>query len=71
MGVGPIPWTAIQTWAVAEGLDADQSDALLYLMREMDRTYLDHLERKRDQEKRSQDAKAKRQASKFGRGRRR
>lgn len=39
MGVGPIPWTAINEYATARGI-ADR-ERFEYLIREMDGTWLD------------------------------
>ena len=66
-GVGPIPWTAIVAWADDAGYDPEQREALQYVVREMDSVYLEHLEKKREQERKSQDAKSKRSRGKFGR----
>lgn len=41
-GAGPIPWTAIMEWCDREGLDGPDRADFLYLVRSMDRAYLDH-----------------------------
>lgn len=51
MGVGHIPWTAIDRWAVRNEVDGEDFDDLVYMMREMDAEFFD-----------LQDKKAKRQA---------
>ena len=46
MGVGPIPWTAIQTYAESERLDPEETWTLHQVIRHMDQVYLEHTHRK-------------------------
>lgn len=39
-GVGPIPWTAIDRYSERVGLDDENHDCFVYLIREMDAAYL-------------------------------
>ena len=50
MGEGPIPWLAIDAYASARGLDAEQRDDLQFFIAAMDRVYLQHLSEKREKE---------------------
>lgn len=40
-GVGPIPWMAIDRWAVAAELDMEQREDLFYFVHRMDQAYID------------------------------
>jgi len=42
MGAGPIPWLAIRDYGLTFGLDEDQQEDLVYLVRMMDNAYLTH-----------------------------
>lgn len=44
--VGPIPWTAVNDWAIRHGLEDDVFDYLLSLIHGIDDTYLNHLNQK-------------------------
>jgi len=47
MGIGPIPWVAIDQWANRHGpSDPDDYDDFLTLIRAMDDVYLDHVNSK-------------------------
>jgi len=41
MGVGPIPWNVVQEYADRQGLDDEERQCLLHLLRAMDNAYLD------------------------------
>lgn len=43
-GPAPIPWTAIMDWCDREGLHGSDRADFLYLIRAMDRAYLEHAE---------------------------
>jgi len=43
MGVGPIPWRAIESYAAAADLVGDERERFHYLIRTMDRAYLDRV----------------------------
>ncbi len=43
MGVGPVPWTAVQEYGTMQGLGQDQLEALHYHVARMDEAYLGHL----------------------------
>jgi hypothetical protein len=47
MGIGPIPWSAIEDYAVRYGLDEYQAHALKYHMARMDDAYLTWVNRKK------------------------
>jgi hypothetical protein len=55
MGAGPIPWDAIDRWALRKGYDADQIeyDAFVYIIGKLDAEYLEHkrVEYEREQAK--------------------
>lgn len=40
MGLGPIPWTAVIDYARAFEFDDEQTDSLIYFVREMDAAFL-------------------------------
>lgn len=40
MSVGPIPWTAIQTWSESNGLSVGEKEELFFLINRMDSVYL-------------------------------
>lgn len=43
-GAGPIPWCSIDAYATRHGFDAPGAfERLLYMIRALDRAYLDHL----------------------------
>lgn len=44
MGVGPIPWVAINTWAVRHGYDDDEIEyeTFCYLIFQMDAVFMEH-----------------------------
>ena len=46
MSLGPIPWTAVQAYAKANGYDEDTTDRLLILVRYMDHEYLEYYAKK-------------------------
>lgn len=50
MGEGAIPWIAVREYALAEGLDEEDFDRLLILVRGMDIEYLDYQRRKQQSE---------------------
>jgi hypothetical protein len=44
MGVGPIPWTALDRWAVRHAIDdPDEFDEFEELIMSMDQVYLEHV----------------------------
>lgn len=57
MSEGPIPWSALNTYAEREGLTDDDYDRFSSLIRAMDAAYLGHRDKKREakeaQEKRA------------------
>jgi hypothetical protein len=42
LGVGPIPWTAIEAYSISMDLDSDKRARMHRLVRALDRVYLDH-----------------------------
>lgn len=44
--VAPIPWSAIKEYCQVYTLDAEQTEALFYLVRQMDNAYMDYRARK-------------------------
>lgn len=42
MGVGQIPWTSIDRFAERHGLEEEEYDSFLYLIRRMDEEFMDH-----------------------------
>ena len=44
--VGPIPWTAIESYSDMLGLGAEQKADMHYHIRQLDRLYLDHNRKK-------------------------
>lgn len=42
-GVGPIPWSAVNRYATALGLNEDERYLLHYVIRDMDTKYLKHI----------------------------
>lgn len=48
MGIGPVPWTAIQEYGSMQGLGQDQFEALHYHIARMDEAYLGHLAEEQD-----------------------
>ena len=46
MSEGPIPWTAVHTFALSRGMSVDESDRLYRIVRAMDVVYLNELNRK-------------------------
>lgn len=52
---GPIPWTAIDRYTIRHRLDgADSFERFHALIRAMDSSYLDHLEREREKARKDQ-----------------
>jgi hypothetical protein len=47
--LGPIPWTAIHDYARAYGFDEEQTDDLIYYVRELDIAYLQYEHKKAKQ----------------------
>ena len=41
-GGGPIPWTAINEWALRHGVDGDDFDDLVMMVRAQDGTWLEY-----------------------------
>jgi len=50
MSQGPIPWTAIDQYATAEGLDEDERFMLFAVVRHMDTLFLDYSHQKQKQQ---------------------
>jgi len=48
LGVGPIPWNAIEAYCAALELDEDQRAKMHALVRGMDRVYLEHVNKRKD-----------------------
>ena len=46
MGVGPIPWSAIDRYAERHGFDDEQRTDLQYHIRALDATYIEHHNKK-------------------------
>jgi len=46
MSIGPIPWTAIQTYAESERLTPEETWTLHQVTRHLDHVYLEHMHRK-------------------------
>lgn len=42
MGEGPIPWTSIERYCDAFGIEGEQREDMHFFLREMDRAYLGH-----------------------------
>lgn len=55
MGVGPIPWTAIHQYALAEHMDSFGETVLEAIISRMDNVYLEHYAE--EQERRMEEAK--------------
>lgn len=52
---GPIPWTAVDRYAVRHHIDdADAFERFHSLLRSMDGAYLEHLEREREKERQAE-----------------
>lgn len=47
---GPISWLAVREYAAHYGLDAEQEEALFYHIRELDKSHLERLKKKREAE---------------------
>ena len=45
-GLGPIPWTARQLYAEKNGFSEEQTEDLHFFIVEMDKVYLDYMEKK-------------------------
>lgn len=45
-GVGPIPWTAKQRYAEKHGFSEEQTEDLYFFLTEMDRAYIQYMEKK-------------------------
>lgn len=41
MGEGPIPWTAMNQWAIRHGFRGDEFDRLIDIIREVDTAYME------------------------------
>lgn len=41
-GVYPIPWTSIKEYATVYEFDEDQTEALFFLIRHMDKAFIEH-----------------------------
>jgi len=41
-GVGPIPWNAVESYCTAHNMDESQRARMHRMIREMDKVYLDH-----------------------------
>ncbi len=52
MGVGPIPWTAIDSWAVRHGYDSDEIEyeTFIFLICEMDSVFLEYVKEENEKE---------------------
>lgn len=51
MGVGPIPWTAVDRYAERNGFEGDGFDYLLRMVRALDDAFLAHTRRKETEER--------------------
>jgi hypothetical protein len=51
MGIGPIPWTAINEFALRYGLSEDDQDDFEFLIEQMDDAYVKHMNEKSEKEK--------------------
>lgn len=45
--VGPIPWTAVNEYAIRNGYEGEEFDDLLYHLRSLDEAYLDYVVKER------------------------
>ena len=57
MDVGPIPWTAVDRYAIRYGLGADEHDLLWHSVKVLDSVYRDHQETERKKQKHAHNAK--------------
>lgn len=48
MGVGPIPWSAVQEYALTYGYSTEQADDLHFFIQRMDVAYRKHVSKKSD-----------------------
>ena len=73
MGTGPIPWTAIDTFAVRHGYDVDEIEysSFVYLITEMDSVFLKYVADENEKEKRRGKSRSVRKPPAPRRGRRR
>lgn len=55
MGLGPIPWTAIDQYCNSTGIEGEQRDDFFYHVKKLDESYLKYEKKKQDKE--SQKAK--------------
>lgn len=46
LALTPIPWTSINAYSIAYGLEEEQTEDLLYLIRKMDNAHLARLSKK-------------------------
>jgi hypothetical protein len=51
MGIGPIPWTAINEFCVKHQLNSDDQDDFEYLIEQMDDAYVQHMNKKAERDK--------------------
>ena len=62
MSEGPIPWTAMNDYALRYSLSNDEFDRLCYIIKAMDKEYLKH----RDKETKSKINKANKSSKRIG-----
>ena len=46
MSLAPIPWTAVEQYAIAEQLDSEERYMLHHVITEMDKVYMNHINSK-------------------------
>jgi len=49
MGEGPIPWTAVEEYGRAQGMDREELEELHYMMRALDSEYLAYRREREEQ----------------------
>ena len=57
MGIGPIPWTAIDLYAWRHGFSGDGFDYLLYMVRALDDAFLAYSRAKDESERKKAEAR--------------
>lgn len=66
-GAGPLTWTAIHDYCIANGFDVEQYENAHFFLRQMDTVFLGLMDKKERQRKQAQDQKAKMERNKRGR----
>ncbi len=57
MSTGPIPWSSIQRYGEAKGLDSGNTEALHLIVRAMDNTFLGFVQEEQERQRKAAESK--------------